>query len=103
MGSGRVRLDGNRIVALAGISSLEADRALAADGEQRDVRPCFTRRRAGRAGNLRGSPAACVQHIKKFARIRCQHLDGIDPAEAKGELGTGIRLPKLLSILKPEI
>src|ERR1700747_3635236 len=87
MGSGTIRLHGNWIVALTGVRSLEADSALTADRKQRNVCPRVARRRAARARNLRGSPATCVQDIKKFACVRCQHLDGVHPTGATGGVG----------------
>ena len=104
MGAGRIRLDGNRMVALAGISRLEAQRALAADGEERDVCSRFVRGRTGRTRNLRGSAAACIQDIEKFSRIGHQRLDGVDAAGGKGRVLVRLSdCPRLLSILKPEI
>ena len=61
MGAGRVGLDRDRIVALAGISCLEAQSTLSADGEERDVwLRCYPQAYPGGTSRLSGSPAACV-------------------------------------------
>src|ERR1700728_3744208 len=87
MGAGRVRLDGNRKIALAGIGCLKTQSTLAADGEERDVCSRLVGRRAGWTGNLRRSTATRVQDIKKFPRIGNQLFDGVDPAGSKGRVG----------------
>src|ERR1700722_8601557 len=90
MGTGRIRLDGNRLVPLAGIGCLEAEAALAADREQRDIASAVVRRYARRTRSLPGLSAACVQDIEKFTRIGHQGLDGIVAARGiRRVLGRG--------------
>src|SRR5271156_6625773 len=96
MAAGRVRLDGNREVALAGVSRLEAQSTLTADGEEGDVCSRLVGRRAGWTGNLRGSTAACVQHVKKFPRIGDQLFDGVDPTGSEGRVGDRGQLSEIV-------
>src|ERR1700733_10486734 len=77
MGSGRIRLNGNRLGSLAGVRRLETAAAPTADGKQRDVCSGVGRRHAGRTSRLPSLPASCVQDIEELTRIGYQSFDGI--------------------------
>src|ERR1700728_1741105 len=100
MSAGSVRLDGNRFVALTRIGCLEAQCALAADGEEGDVCSRVAWRCAGRTRNLRGSTAPGIQDVKKFPSIGNQRFDGIEAARAKRRVGNNDQIAEI--VIDPE-
>src|ERR1700677_2761706 len=96
MTAGRVGLDLDRIVALAGISCLEAQSTLSADCEKRDVWSGISRTCCGGTSRLPGSATACVEHIEKLSRIGHQRLDGIGAAGSKGRVFRGGQIAKVV-------
>src|SRR5271170_4712613 len=96
MSAGRVRLDRDRIVALAVISCLEAQCTFSADREERDVWSGVIRTCRGGTSRLPGSATACVQYIEKPARIRHQRLDGIGATRAERRVLRGGEIAKVV-------
>src|ERR1700689_2936627 len=95
MSAGRVRLDRDRIVALAGITCLEAQSTLSADGEERDVWSGVRRTCRGGTSRLPRSAAACVQYIEKLSRIGHHLPDRIGAARAVRRVLRGGEITKI--------